>query len=654
MMRSLFHIFLSFVLLMAVNGCQVEVMPYSPVDDPVGVVGDMIKLKFNVKAPDDLIVDTRAAHPDGKGIRTIDILCFDADGSFLDSISGTIENTDEEHGEAGRVSAEIPHKTRIMHVVCNVPPFASDAFKGLTEAEVIEHRLGGQSDMVYWARVEVPSDVEELYTNVTDGDKRNAAEAVLDWLTIETNPTNEMHKGVPGKGNPIVLLRNQAKITMRSINSDEAGDAWSGDYFVITGYVVNHNTLSGTVAPLEPESQCYPTYNSSSYDITDWAEADYIHLPQDASSVELEDVSLQNLELRTDRELYIFESPNTMQAPLDIIIRGYNIIGDKVEDEKYYKLNLVDEDFNLLPIRRNHHYMVSIEGNLYYGVETLEEALLPTTPATNNVWIYIADEVTSVISTEYRLSVEDYLVVVDSEDVQRDPELALTFTVEDVNNDGVSSLDDFEPQVSWYGEQDISNTTDLKVQLSRDSDLKMTGTITLTVKPAGDDNNTLSGSVLVKYSHLQRKINLRSICTQRFSNLALEALPKEDDAPATNYREKVRMTFSVPDSYPEGLYPFNVLLSTNAFTLLPQDGQKVSIVTNLEEGYGDSFKDIIDGKEVYDTGYKFVITITGPGEQTFLLQSIYTEREQSDQTQFVAIEANHFNRMSAFYSIFAQ
>ena len=54
---------------MAVNGCQVEVMPYSPVDDPVGVVGDMIKLKFNVKAPDDLIVDTRAAHPDGKGIR---------------------------------------------------------------------------------------------------------------------------------------------------------------------------------------------------------------------------------------------------------------------------------------------------------------------------------------------------------------------------------------------------------------------------------------------------------------------------------------------------------------------------------------------------------------------------------------------------------
>ena len=662
-------------------GCQGEQMPAVSSADGVGVFGDMMRLKFHVTAPDHMVVGTRAAHPEGKGIQKIDVICFDAQGMYLGAAQGTIVNTDAVNGESGQVSVEVSHKTRIMHIVGNLPDFDADSFKGLSELEVFEEKLSEQESMVYWARVQVPGNVEELYTEVPDAAKRKVADAVLDWITIETNPKTTVHKGVAGKGNPIVLLRNQAKITLESVSTKD-GDEWEGDYFVITGYILNHNFLSGTVAPLEPQYRRYPSYGSEDYGISQWLNQDFIHISQNSVSVELNDEMVQNLEVLTDREQFIFESANTIQVPLDIIVKGYNVIGDKKQDEKYYKVNLVDKDFQLISVRRNYHYKVSIEGNLFYGVQTLEEAILPTTPATNNVWIYIADEVTSVMSSDYKLTVEDYLVVVDSEQLADDSKLSLTFTVEDVNGDGVSDLDRFTPEVSWYvpdtsageisgmgalnwyngyagegavnvssgeGAVKVSSTTNLNAVIVRESDVKMVGTITVDINTPAEDEDLLAGTILVKYSHLQRKINIVSMKIQSFGDIRMEVLPKADDAPATNYRERVQLSFNVPDSYPEGLYPFNVLISTNAFSMIPLEGQKVSIVTNMEEGYGETFKEIIDGKEISDSGYKYAVSVTGPGEQIVLLQSIYTEKDQSDEVQFVSLEADHFYRSNVLF-----
>ena len=579
--------------------------------------GDMMRLNFYVKAPDHPLVGTRAAHPQGKGIQKIDALCFDEDGKFLTSAEGVITNTDEENGESGRVTVVIPYKTRVMHLVCNLPDFDAKSFKGMTELEVFEEKLNEQENMVYWARVELQEKAEGFNAN---------------------------------EENPIILLRNQAKITLESVSADEESDAWDGDYFVITGYILNHQFLTGTVAPLEPQYLRYPTYNSSEYGINDWLSEEYIHIPQNSVSVDLNDEAVQNMEVLTDREQFIFESANTTQVPLDIIVKGYNIVGGKKDSEKYYKVNLVDKDFQLISVRRNYHYKVAIEGNLFYGVNTLEEAILPTTPATNNVWIYIADEVTSVMSKDYMLSVDEYLVVLDSDQVSADSKLELAFEVEDINNDGGSDLNKFVPEVSWVEEQNVSTTEYLVAKVDKVSDVKLRGTIALQVVEA-EDGQLLSGTVLIKYGPLQRKINVISMSVQDFDDLQMEVLPKGDDAAPTNYREKVQVKFNVPDSYPEGLYPFNVLVSTDAFSLIPQDGQKVSIVTEGEEGYGESFNEVIEGKEVYDPGYKYIVTITSPGEQTVVFQSVYTEKDQTDEKQFISFEADHFHRQTVLYSI---
>ena len=103
--------------------------------------GDMMRLNFYVKAPDHPLVGTRAAHPQGKGIQKIDVLCFDEGGKFLTSAEGVITNTDEENGESGRVTVVIPYKTRVMHLVCNLPDFDAKSFKGMTELEVFEEKL---------------------------------------------------------------------------------------------------------------------------------------------------------------------------------------------------------------------------------------------------------------------------------------------------------------------------------------------------------------------------------------------------------------------------------------------------------------------------------------------------------------------------------
>ena len=241
MMKNIFKIALSLLVIASVSvSCHKDAeFTKNANNSEIGVFGDQIKMCVNVAASDPININTKAVNPDGQGVQSMTFFCFDANGLFLATADGTL-HPDAKDNERGQVDVEIPHNSRNIHIVCNLnmQQFDKDAFKGKSETEVMQGIEAISGLMLYWAKIAVPENVEQLSTNVTDADKRNPAECVLDWITIQTNPADVLHKGVPGEGNPIHLLRNQARISISSEGAkDEKG--WEGTDFIITGFAVS-------------------------------------------------------------------------------------------------------------------------------------------------------------------------------------------------------------------------------------------------------------------------------------------------------------------------------------------------------------------------------------------------------------------------------
>ena len=311
--------------------CQTE-EPFqggNGVNPEVGVFGDEMTLSLNMVASDQLSVNTKAVDPDGVGIKNMTFFCFDADGYFLQTAEAvlTAESVGKEEGIIATV--KVPNKSRIMHVICNLQmgTFNDEAYEGVAEDEVINSIEATSGLLLYWARIQVPANVLNIYTDVTDAAKRSEAEAVLDWLTIETNPSTQSHKGVVGKGNPIHLIRNQAKITVSSANTDPNADPWTGDKFVVTGFNVYNSNAIGTIAPNDAEYG-YPSFGAP-YGVGAWSMANTITVPENV------DVLDEIAQVDTFKEKYVFESANTVDSPVEVIIRGYNIESGQNQPEMY-------------------------------------------------------------------------------------------------------------------------------------------------------------------------------------------------------------------------------------------------------------------------------------------------------------------------------
>jgi hypothetical protein len=207
----------------AVVSChKEELFENSFVTPEVGVFGDEMKISVGFQAPDPITVGTRAVDPDGKTLQTLYLFCFDANGLFLTTSQARI-NSSSEDNLSGTFSATVPKTTRIIHLLANqnMAVFDKDQYLYKTEDDVLSALEGSAGMLIYWARIEAPQNVNGLYRNVQmDGGKkiedRTNAEAFVDWLTIETNPTDAAHRGVNGKGHPIIMHRNQAKFTIIS------------------------------------------------------------------------------------------------------------------------------------------------------------------------------------------------------------------------------------------------------------------------------------------------------------------------------------------------------------------------------------------------------------------------------------------------------
>ena len=662
MKKRLLKITMILAALAAFAGCQREdIVPVVPDNNSdIGVFGDYIKMKLNVVAPDPIKVGTKAVDPDGKGVQTMTLFCFDEYGLFISTATASIEQNLNDIEAGGIFDAFIPNTTRIMHLVGNqnMTPFKEEDFRQKSEDEVMSILEGSAGMIIYWARVEVPKDVNTLYTDDAGSLNRSMSQAILDWITIETNPALESHtvgtgssaKTYTGKDKPILLLRNQARVTVVSDGAQtEAIDdkEWNGTYFKVTGFTVCNTQAFGTVAPYH-SSYGFPTYKSSTYDPdydvvpnsnTDnsnlhWVKESYITLPENKDK--LSDI----MDVDIAFESFVFESENSSADPVDVINRGSNIVNGTAQQEMYYKVSLTNDDGEQVLLRRNHHYEINIAGRLNYGVATFAQAL--EAPATNNVWLSISDEVKSVQNNEFKLTVDQTSVVLNADDVVANNTLNLSFEVEAVAASAV--IDAADLSITWVEDnQRVSSTLnpDLTVGNAVAFATDGQGTITLKLNQLNADTDKLEGTLLVKYGHLQRKIKIVTINTQKFvpawvSTEVYGAVTGDKES-----RENVTLVFTIPESCPAELFPLDVLVSVNDLDIRSDAGQTLPVVRRGEDGYGatDLNGDGVDD----DYGYKYKYTINSTGTQRLYLENIITSTSSESKT--ITLEAENFETL---------
>lgn len=302
-----------------------------------------VALRFSADVPAMEKVATRAVDPDGGGVQDMTLFCFDSYGLFITTVTATVK-AETDYG--GTFQAEVPENTRTVHFVANqvMTDFEQDQFRSKSEAEVMALLEGSSGRMIYWARFACDNSTDELK-------KQTIAEQMN------------------GKGNSIKMLRNHAKV---SVNAPK-----DNGYFTVEGFAVYNTNAFGTVAPYHPEKG----FNFTS---DDWLNDDFVTIP--ANDAKLSDVT----DVTTNMGQYIFESENSADDPVSIILFGRNE-GDT--ENRYYRVMLVDDEGDQILIQRNHDYQLNITGRLSFGQATFAEAL--EAAATNNVWISISDRVTS-------------------------------------------------------------------------------------------------------------------------------------------------------------------------------------------------------------------------------------------------------------------
>lgn len=504
---------------------------------------------------------TKAVDPDGGGVQQMQVFCFDANGIFITTVKANLAPDAPVAGTtasmSGKVEAIVPEHTVILQLVGNqnLTFFEEDKFRGMTEIEVMSTLEASAGRMIYWARKTV----------------------------AELRECNTPERAVR-------LLRNQAKISL-AVEKDVD--------FKEHGWIIVGTSAFGTVAPFNPQTERFeaPTHDNP-----------FVTLPENTATLS------DYLDVRTNPEEYVFETLNSSAAPVDFIVKGSQNGGK----EMYYRISIIDENGINLPILRNHHYIITIAGNLNYGSETFAEAL--DAPPTNNVWVAVSDNISAISDESYRLSVEKTAVVIAEDDfVYPDREYELHYFVSSLDGSAVSSA-----EVSWVEGNYVARAS---FDHSFDSSTGR-GTIRVYLNEMGDMGKR-EGTLLVKYGRLTRKIKITTIKKQTFVPAWITTNIYGGAA-----GENVTMMFHIPEDFPQEMYPFDVLVSVNDLDVRNASGMVLPIILKGQEGYGED----------NGIGYKYVLTVTKPGVQRIYLKTILPHT--TGETVSVTIEADHFESLT--------
>ena len=516
-------------------------------------------IRFNVEVPGMDAVQTKAVDPDGGGVQQISVFCFDENALFITVTTASVKTEGSGISLKGTFEASVPDHTETLQLVGNqnLTYFTEERYRGMSEVAVMASLEASAGRMIYWAR--------------------------------KTMSELDAHKTV---SNPVMLLRNQAKITL-SVDATKTS-------FEQKGWIVVNTNAFGTVAPYSPDHGGFvaPTLAEP-----------FVTLPDNRAKLG------DFLDVRTNSEEYVFETENDASDPVDFIVKG----AKPGEEDKYYRVSLIDDKGDHVMIMRNHHYIVNIVGDLYYGQPTFQQAL--EAPATNNVWVSISDNISHVQDSQNSLEVEQTSVVI-GEDQFKDPNTYyLHYTV--ANFDGTQPS---APAVSWMDGNNVAST---KFTHSFEASTGQ-GTILISLNDMGELQKR-EGTLFIKYGRLSRKIKVVTVKEQKFEPawITTNIYGKQSG-------ENVTLMFTVPETCPAELFPMDVLLSVNDMDIRNASGMVLPIIRNDDPRYGAD----------NGFGYKYVLTVTGPGVQRVYLKTILDHTEDDEMTVVATIEAPYFESLS--------
>lgn len=561
-MKRLLYLYIIIALLVSCRHDMINEVP------DIVVPEGYTRIEFSANISDLESVDTRAVDPDGLDLNNMTLFCFNEYGLY---ISSEVAELEAQSIDSGTFSAIIPNNTHIIHFLANHSEglYDDSNFPGQTESMVVANMEGGSGMLVYWSR----------FQKKAKSDK-SISEQIAD-LQYEVN-------GVQYNG--VKLIRNQAKVTIAD---------WETDKFVVTGYRTVNISAFGTVAPHHPERH---------FDIVDdWESTEpFVTLPNNQAL--LSDIT----EINTTPENYIFESINSGDRLVSVIIRGHRP-GETEAQDKYYRVVMQKEDGSNFMIRRNHHYKINITGMLSFGQNSFEEAL--SGAASNNAWISIDEWVNEISDGTETLWVEQTAYVLSS-DLYAGTNWTFPYKYTKKGRG-----DQEAPTVTW-----IDNNVAYDNITNNYNTSTGDGEVTLHLYPMYEGNEQQVGSLLIKKGKLQRKITVYVIRTQQFTPSWISS---QVFGVANEY---VTVVFTVPDTCPEALYPFTVLVSVNHLDVRSASGQRLPVYIKGEEGYF--------GADWEGINYKYAYTVTGPGKHRLHMKSILQHEE--DEIEEVHLEAPFF------------
>ena len=545
-----------------------------PQNDTESVPDGYMKIEFAANIADPTSVTTRAVDPDGLDVNNMTLFCFNEFGLFISTETATIkQHTGDGISDSGIYTAQIPSHTRIIH-------FLGNHSEGLYD----ETNFPGQTESMVIANMEGGSGML-VYWSRFEMDA-NSQESMHDQLS-------DLKYEIGGKKyNGIKLIRNQAKISIEN---------WNTSYFTVTGFRTVNIPAFGTVAPHHPQHHFHIVDNWESTE-------EFVTLPDNQSL--MSDI----IDINTKNEDYIFETENSGDRQVSVIVKGRNA-GENAD--KYYRIVMQHEDGSNFMIRRNHNYNIQITGKLTYGKDTFEEALVA--PATNNAWISIDEWVNEITDGTKTLYVEQTSYVLAS-----DQYAGTDFVVKYKYTEGTKGASE-APQVTWIDNNVAYDNIGNSYNTSTGE-----GTLTLRLYPMYEGNEQQIGSFIIKHGKLQRKVSIYVIKTQYFtpSWISSQVYGVAD--------EHVTVMFTIPETCPEALFPFTVLVSANHLDVRSESGQQLPVYIKGEEGYY--------GQEWEGINYKYAYTITGPGKHRLHMRSIL--KHEDNDTEEVHLEAEFFETIT--------
>lgn len=560
-------------ILAALNACQQD---RTATATPDRVPDGYVALRFDAEIPAMQEVVTRAVDPDGNGVQNMTLFCFDSFGLFISTATADLTALSS---ETGTFSAVVPENTRTIHFLANqnMSEFREDDFRSHSEAEVMAVLEGSSGRMIYWARFACASD-----------DDRG------------------IDQQLAAAENTITMIRNHARISIANPDNQ---------WLKVTGFVPYNTNAFGTVAPFHPEK---------GFDFEWPGDEVFVTLP--INSAKMSDI----MDVSTADDHYIFESENRADDPVSVIIRGH-LPSEGPDADRYYRVLLLDDAGEQLPLRRNFHYKLNIRGELAFGQETFEEAT--TAAATNNVWISISDNVNEVEDLNYILTVAQTSYVLNESDAGNT--YTISYTLSGKGGTQVTQAD--RPDVMWLDDNRVAGPGADNTFNIVDGDGE--GSIRISLLPLGD-NDKLEGTLLVKKGKLQRKIKVITIKDQQFTPawVGTRVWGHIDESAPTENRAHVTMMFTIPENCPEELFPLRVLISSNELDIRSAAGVSLPVISEGEAGYG----------EPNGIGYKYVYEASSTGVQRIYFENVLNQGDNEEGT--VILEAEHFKSLTKTFT----